>query len=380
MNKRCYYDVLGVSRSCSVEGLKGAYRKLAKELHPDTNPTDDMAEVKFKEINEAYYILKDTDKRAAYDRYGHAAFENGHGGRGPAGFDFGASFTDVFDDLFGEIMGGARRGARRVNRGEDLRYDLQISLEDAYRGRSVEIRVPSAVVCETCNGSGAKPGTMPETCPGCSGQGKVRMTHGFFTIERTCPKCKGQGKIVREKCRNCSGAGQVQKERTLSVDIPAGVENGTRIRLAGEGHAGLGGGPPGDFYIFLSLSPHPFFQRDAQDLYCRVPIPFSTAALGGTIAVPVLDGSEETIKIPEGTQSGRQFRLRRRGMPILRGSSMRGGATGDLIVEVQVETPTKLSKAQKNSLRQFAEGAHGTQPQCESFLANLKEFLGSRAQ
>ena len=253
MSKRDYYEVLGVHRECQIEDVKAAYRKLAKELHPDRNPGDQTCEHKFKEINEAYDVLKDPDKRAAYDRFGHAAFDGGMGGRGPAGFDFSASFTDVFDDLFGEFMGAKR--TRRQNRGGDLRYNLEITLEDAYRGKTAEIRVPSLIACADCGGIGAAPGTKPETCSTCSGHGKVRATQGFFTVERTCPKCRGHGRVVRHPCKTCNGSGHVQKERTLAVDIPPGVEEGTRIRLSGEGQAGFNGGPPGDLYIFLSVSP-----------------------------------------------------------------------------------------------------------------------------
>ena len=375
MSKRCYYEVLSVQRTASIEEIKGAYRKLAKELHPDRNPGDKDCEHKFKEINEAYEVLKDDQKRAAYDRFGHAAFD-GHGGRGRGapGFDFGASFTDVFDDLFGEFMGGGRR-PRRSNRGQDLRYDLQITLEEAFNGRSAELRVPSSVACDTCGGTGAEAGTAPETCPACSGHGKVRAQNGFFTIERTCPKCRGQGRFVRKPCKTCQGAGHVPKERTLSVDIPAGVEEGTRIRLSGEGNAGLNGGPPGDLYIFLSVAQHPLFQRDGHELYCQVPISFAGAALGGAIEVPTLGGGSAKITIPEGTQTGRRFRIRGKGMP-----SLRGGAHGDLHVEVRVETPVKLSKKQKELLRAFADNAAGTQPESESFLAKMKEFLGGGAE
>lgn len=372
MSKRDYYEVLGVPRSCSIEDLKGAYRKLAKELHPDRNPGDHSAEHKIKEVNEAYDVLKDADKRAAYDRFGHAAFENG-AGRAPNGFEFSGSFTDVFDDLFGEFMGGGRRNTRRQNRGGDLRYNLEITLEDAFRGKSSEIRVPSLIVCETCAGAGAAPGTKPETCSACAGQGKVRATQGFFTVERTCLKCRGQGRVVRHPCRSCGGNGHVQKERTLAVDIPPGVEEGTRIRLTGEGQAGLNGGPPGDLYIFLSVAAHPFFQRDGQDLYCRVPISFTTAALGAEIEVPTLSGERARISVPEGTQTGHQFKLRGRGMPVLRS----GGHHGDLFVEVRVETPVKLTRKQKELLHAFdAESAQGSQPESESFFARMKEFLG----
>jgi molecular chaperone DnaJ len=372
MSKRDYYDVLGVQRACAIEDVKAAYRKLAKELHPDRNPGDNSAEHKFKEVNEAYDVLKDADKRAAYDRFGHAAFENGMGGgRGAAGFDFSASFTDVFDDLFGEFMGAKRN--RRQNRGGDLRYDLQITLEDAFHGKTAQIHVPSFVACEECKGIGAAPGTKPEACGTCGGHGKVRATQGFFTVERTCPRCHGNGRVVRHPCKSCNGAGHLQKERTLSVDIPSGVEEGTRIRLSGEGQAGFNGGPPGDLYIFLSVAPHAFFQRDGQDLYCRVPVSFATSALGAEIEVPTLSGNRARVTIPEGTQTGHQFKLRGRGMPVLRS----GGHHGDMFVEVRVETPVKLSKKQKELLRSFeAECSQGSQPDSESFFAKMKEFLG----
>jgi molecular chaperone DnaJ len=370
MSKRDFYDVLGVARSCSIEDVKAAYRKLAKECHPDRNPDDHTAEHKFKELSEAYDILKDPDRRAAYDRYGHAAFENGLGARGPAGFDFAASFTDVFDDLFGEFMGGKR--ARRQNRGGDLRYNMEITLEEAYHGKTAQIRVPSLLACEKCGGVGAEPGSKPETCSTCSGLGKVRASQGFFTVERTCPKCRGQGRVVRHPCKSCNGSGHVQKERTLSVDIPSGVEEGTRIRLSGEGQVGMNGGPPGDLYIFLSVRQHPFFQRDAQDLYCRVPIGFTTASLGAEIEVPTLSGGRARITIPEGTQNGHQFKLRGRGMPLLKS----GGHYGDLFIEVRVETPVKLTKKQKELLRAFeTESPQGCNPDSESFFAKMKEFL-----
>jgi molecular chaperone DnaJ len=368
MSKRCYYEVLGVERGAPPEIIKGAYRKLAKEHHPDRNHGDTTAEVRFKELNEAYDVLKDDQKRAAYDRFGHAAFENG-GGRGANGFDFASSFTDIFDDLFGEFTGGRR--ARRQNRGQDLRYNLEITLEESFRGRHAEIRVPSAVACEECHGNGAAPGTTPEQCPTCSGIGKVRAQQGFFTVERTCPACRGQGRVIRHPCKHCQGAGLVQKERTLAVEIPAGVEEGTRIRLAGEGQAGFNGGPSGDLYLFISVKPHPLFQRDGHDLYCRAPVSFVTAALGGAIEVPTVDGGRAKVSIPEGTQPGRQIRVRGKGMPVLRG----GGLSGDLYVEVAVETPVKLSKKQKELLRTFETGCEpGCQPESEGFLAKLKEI------
>jgi molecular chaperone DnaJ len=372
MSKRCYYEVLGCQKGAAVTELKASYRKLAMELHPDRNPGDATAEVKFKEINEAYDILKDEQKRAAYDRFGHAAFENGMGGRGPSGFDFASGFADVFDDLFGEFMGG-RRGGRRQNRGADLRYNLEITLEESFRGKAAQLKVPSAVACEGCGGTGAAPGHKAEQCPTCAGIGKVRAQQGFFTIERTCVGCRGTGKVIKNPCKACKGQGHVQKERTLAVDIPAGVEEGTRIRLSGEGQAGLNGGPAGDLYIFVSVKAHEMFQREGHDLYCRAPVSFVTAALGGAIDVPTLDGGRAKVAVPEGTQSGRQFRLRAKGMPVLRG----GGMHGDLYVEVTVETPAKLSKKQKELLKEFEKLSEaGTNPESEGFLARAKAFFG----
>ena len=371
MTKRCYYEVLGVERTASIDIIKGAYRKAAKEHHPDRNHGDSTAEVRFKEVSEAYEVLKDDQKRAAYDRFGHAAFEhggNGMGGRSGNPFDFASSFTDIFDDLFGDFTGKQRR---RQNRGGDLRYNLEITLEEAFKGRATQIKVPTAIACETCEGTGSEAGSKPEQCPTCSGIGKVRAQQGFFTIERTCPQCRGNGRIVRNPCKQCHGSGHIQKERTLSVDVPPGVEEGTRIRLSGEGQAGVNGGPPGDLYIFISVKPHAIFQRDGHDLYCRAPISFVQAALGGAIDVPTLDGGRAKITIPEGTQSQRQFRLRAKGMPVLRG----GGMAGDLYVEVAVETPSKLSKKQKELLKAFEkESAEGTNPEAEGFMAKLKEF------
>ena len=362
------YETLGVAKGASGEDIKRAYRKLAMQFHPDRNPGDAVAEQKFKDLSHAYDILKDDQKRAAYDRFGHAAFEGGMGGRGPAGFDFAGSFSDVFEDFFGDLMGG--RKARRGNRGQDLRYNLQISLEEAFRGRAAEISVPTAVACEVCHGSGAEAGHDAEICPTCAGHGKVRATQGFFTIERSCSACRGSGKIIRHPCKTCRGAGQVQKDRILNVDVPPGVEEGTRIRLSGEGAAGAGGGPNGDLYIFLSVAEHPIFQRDSHNLHCRAPVSFVTAALGGTIEVPTLDGGRAKVAIPEGTQSGRQFRLKAKGMPVLRSAQR-----GDLYIEVAVETPVKLTKRQKELLREFETGSQaGTHPEAEGFLDRLKEF------
>ncbi|HEX3667106.1 MAG TPA: molecular chaperone DnaJ [Rhizomicrobium sp.] len=372
MNKRDFYEILGCGKDAPIEEIKGAYRKLAKELHPDRNPGDDSCEQRFKEINEAYDVLKDGDKRAAYDRFGHAAFENGGGGRPNGfGFDFTSSFTEVFDDLFGELMGGKR--GRRQNRGSDLRYNMEITLAEAFAGKAAEIRVNTAVACETCSGTGAGPGSKPEACPTCSGAGKIRAQQGFFTIERTCPNCQGSGRIVRNPCKPCRGSGHAQKERTLAVNIPPGVEEGTRIRLTGEGQAGFNGGPPGDLYIFLSVAPHPIFQRDGHDLHCRAPVSFVTAALGGSIEIPTLDGGRAKVSIPEGTQGGRQIRLRGKGMRVLRG----GGMAGDLYVEIAVETPVRLSRKQKEMLRTFEkESEEGMHPESEGFFARVKEFLG----
>ncbi len=303
MSKRCYYEILECERGAAGEVLKSAYRKLAMRFHPDKNPGDHTAEVKFKEINEAYDVLKDDQKRAAYDRFGHAAFENGMGGaRAGAGHpfgDFAGSFSEVFEDFFGEMMGGRARGGRRQNRGQDLRYNLEITLEEAFRGRSATIKVPTAISCETCSGSGAEPGHSHETCTTCAGHGKVRASQGFFTVERTCSTCRGSGKVIRHPCKICKGTGLTQKERSLDVEVPAGVEEGTRIRLSGEGAAGLNGGPPGDLYIFLSVAEHPIFQRDGNDLHCRVPVTFITAALGGSIEVPTLDGGRVKVTIPK---------------------------------------------------------------------------------
>src|SRR6266566_6212 len=370
MAKRCYYDVLGVERTAGDGELKSAFRKLAMKWHPDRNPSDKSCEVRFKEINEAYEILKDPDKRAAYDRFGHAAFE--HAGPGAAhGFgDVASAFADIFDDLFG--MGGGRRGrGGGRERGADLRYNMEITLEEAYAGKTAQIRIPTSVTCEACSGNGAKAGSKPKTCPTCGGAGKVRHTQGFFTLERTCVGCQGRGQVIDNPCPNCSGSGRVTRERTLSVNVPPGVEDGTRIRLAGEGEAGARGGPAGDLYIFLSIAAHPFFQREGADLHCRVPISMVTAALGGGFDVPLIDGGKTRVKVPEGTHSGRVFRLQGKGMPVLRA---RG--TGDMYVQVMVETPQKLSKRQRELLAEFEGQSSGeTHPESAGFFAKVKEFL-----
>ncbi|MDH3580776.1 MAG: molecular chaperone DnaJ [Hyphomicrobiales bacterium] len=372
MAKQDYYETLGVSRDADDAQIKNAFRTLAKELHPDRNPDDAASEQRFKEVNEAYEALKDPQRRAAYDQFGHAAFEGGGPGAHGFGGDFSSSMSDIFDDLFGEFMGG-RRGRPRSSRerGSDLRYNMEIALGEAYSGKAAQIRVPSSITCEDCSGSGAKPGTSPVSCATCGGAGKVRASQGFFTIERTCPNCQGRGEMIQDPCESCGGLGRTTKERTLSVTIPEGVEDGTRIRLANEGEAGLRGGPPGDLYIFLSIRPHEFFQRDGADLFCRVPIAMTTAALGGQIEVPAVDGSRGRVKVPEGTQTGRQFRLKGKGMPVLRSK-----AKGDMYIQVEVETPRSLTRKQKEILKEF-EGASSdqTNPQSAGFFARVKEFF-----
>ena len=371
MSKRDYYEVLGVTRTCTEVELKGAFRKLAMQHHPDRNPGDKDCEHKFRELNEAYEVLKDGDKRAAYDRFGHAAFEQGGGG-GQHGFgaDFASTFSDIFEDLFG--MGGRRGGGGSGReRGSDLRYNMEITLEEAFSGKNAQIRIPTSVTCEVCSGTGAKAGTKPKTCYTCAGAGKVRHAQGFFTLERTCPTCHGRGQVIDDPCSACAGAGRVMRERTLQVNIPAGVEDGTRIRLAGEGEAGARGGAAGDLYIFLSLEPHELYQRDGADLHCRVPISMVTAALGGEMAVPAIDGSEASVKIPAGTQSGSRFRVSAKGMPVLRSKQ-----TGDLYVQVAVETPQKLTKRQKELLAEFEKlSSEHTQPESSGFLSRVKTFL-----
>ncbi|WP_029010925.1 molecular chaperone DnaJ [Azospirillum halopraeferens] len=377
MAKQEYYELLGVARTASPDEIKKAYRKLAMQYHPDRNPGDAEAEHKFKEINEAYDVLKDEQKRAAYDRFGHAAFEGGRGGPGAGqgagfgGFDFGGGFADIFDEMFGEFMGGRRGGAGAASgRGQDLRFNLEISLEDAFKGSQSTVRVPTTVVCESCNGSGAAAGTQPVTCPTCAGHGKVRAQQGFFTIERTCPACHGQGRIIKDACKACGGAGRQRREKTLQVNIPAGVEDGTRIRLAGEGEAGLRGAPPGDLYIFLAVAPHPLFQRDGANIHCRVPIPMVTATLGGTVEVPTIDGTRAKISVPAGTQTGHQFRLKGKGMSVLRSPHR-----GDMYIQAVVETPVNLTKRQTELLREFEKaGKEGSHPQSEGFFAKVKEL------
>ena len=376
MAKRDYYEVLGIAKGADAAAIKKAYRTKAKELHPDRNSDNPNAEAQFKEVNEAYDVLKDADKKAAYDRYGHAAFENGMGGggRGPrGGADFSSAFSDVFDDLFGDFMGGGRgRSRNAAQRGNDLRYNLRIKLEDAFGGMQKTITVPTAVPCGSCKGTGAEGGAEPQTCPTCSGMGKVRAQQGFFTVERTCPTCSGMGQTIKNPCNTCHGQGRVEKEKSLSVNIPAGVETGTRIRLAGEGEAGMRGGPSGDLYIFIEVQEHKLFERDGPNLYCRVPVSIATAALGGEIEVPTIDGGRSRVKVPEGSQSGRQMRLRGKGMPALRGA-----ATGDMFIELAVETPVKLTARQREILREFDQLSEENNPQGSSFFNSVKSFWDS---
>ncbi|HEV7253360.1 MAG TPA: molecular chaperone DnaJ [Mesorhizobium sp.] len=374
--KADFYETLGVSRTADEKELKSAFRKLAMQFHPDKNPGDKGCEYKFKEINEAYETLKDPQKRAAYDRFGHAAFENGAGGMSGAGF--GANgFADIFEDIFGDMMGrqrGPRAGSGSAReRGADLRYNMEITLEEAYSGKTAQIRVPTSVQCSECSGSGAKPGTQPVTCSMCHGHGRVRAAQGFFSIERTCPQCGGRGQTINDPCPKCAGAGRVAEERQLSVNIPAGIEDGTRIRLGGEGEAGLRGGPPGDLYIFLAVKPHEFFSRDGADLYAKVPISMCQAALGGSFEVATLDGTQTRVKVSEGTQNGKQFRVKGKGMPVLRQTQV-----GDLFIQVVVETPQNLSKRQKELLEEFQRLSSGeTSPQSEGFLSRMKDFFES---
>lgn len=380
MAKRDYYETLGVTRGASAEEIKKAYRAKAKELHPDRNKDNPKAEAQFKEVNEAYDVLKDEQKKAAYDRFGHAAFDGGMGpGARPGGGggfqqgDFASAFSDVFEDLFGDFMGGRQGGGgrQRATRGSDLRYNLRISLEEAFKGLQKTISVPTSVACTACHGTGAEGGAEPVTCPTCAGMGKVRAQQGFFTVERTCPTCGGSGQIVKNPCKACGGAGRTEKERVLNVNIPAGVETGTRIRLAGEGEAGLRGGPSGDLYIFIEVREHAIFQRDGVNLFCRVPVSMTTAALGGEVEVPTIDGGRSSVKIPTGSQTGKQMRLRGKGMPALR-----GGGTGDMLIELAVETPVNLTSRQKELLREFERLSEDNNPEGSSFFSKVRNFWG----
>lgn len=380
MAKRDYYEVLGISKGANADEIKKAYRSKAKELHPDRNADNPNAENQFKEVNEAYDCLKDADKKAAYDRYGHAAFEGGMGGGRPGGGfsggqgDFASAFSDVFDDLFGDFMGGRGGGGgrQRAARGADLRYNLSVTLEEAYNGLQKTINVPTSIKCGSCDGSGAEGGAEPAMCPTCSGLGKVRAQQGFFTVERTCPTCSGVGQIIKNPCKGCGGQGRVHKDRALSVNIPKGVETGTRIRLSGEGEAGMRGGPSGDLYIFIDVRKHEIFEREGVNLFCRVPVSMTAAALGGDIEVPTIDGGRSKVKIPAGSQSGRQMRLRSKGMPALR-----GGGEGDMFIELAVETPVNLTSRQKELLCEFEDLSEENNPESTSFFKSVKGFWDS---
>ncbi|RFB77954.1 molecular chaperone DnaJ [Methylovirgula sp. 4M-Z18] len=375
MAKRDFYEVLGVTKSASDADLKSAFRKLAMKYHPDRNPGDHTAEVKFKEVNEAYQTLSDAQKRAAYDRFGHAAFEQGGmGGGAPFGDGFASSFSDIFDDLFGGMMGGGARGGQRRDgreRGSDIRYDLEITLEEAFKGKTQTIKVATSIACDACHGSGAKPGSRPKTCPTCQGHGQVRAQQGFFAIQRTCPTCHGRGEIIDNPCASCSGMGRVTRENAITINIPAGVEDGMRIRHTGEGEAGLRGGPPGDLYIFISIKPHQFFQRDGADLYCVAPISMVQATLGAEFTLRAVDGTQTRVSIPEGTQTGKQVKVRGKGMPVLRTRNF-----GDLYVHLKVETPQNLTRRQRELLQEFqAESSNNTQPEAAGFFSRMKDFF-----
>lgn len=363
-----FYETLGVNRDADDGEIKKAYRKLAMKHHPDRNPGDAVAEQSFKDVNEAYEVLKDGEKRAAYDRFGHAAFEQGGGGSGGFGGGFASGFADIFEEMF---AGGGRSGGQAAGKGADLRFNMEVSLEDAFRGKQTEIRVPTSVVCGSCNGSGAEGNSRPAACGTCQGHGRVRSQSGFFTVERTCPTCQGTGQVIKDPCRKCGGQGRTQKEKTLSVNIPAGVEDSTRIRLAGEGEAGLRGAPAGDLYIFLTLRPHRFFQRDGADIYCRVPISMTTAALGGPVEVPTVDGTLARITIPSGTPTGHQFRLRGKGMSVLRSKSR-----GEMFVQASVETPQNLTKRQKELLKEFEAESEDAKhsPEAHGFFSKVKDI------
>lgn len=372
MSKRDYYEVLGLDRGADEGDLKKAYRRLAMKYHPDRNSDDPDAEEKFKEASEAYEILTNPEKRQAYDQFGHAGVDPSQGGAG--GFGFEGNFGDIFGDVFGDIFGGSRggRGGNGVGRGSDLRYNLNLSLEQAVSGDTLEIRIPVLAHCEDCDGNGAAPGTSPETCPDCQGAGQIRVSQGFFSLQQTCPRCRGQGRIVTDPCRSCGGAGRAEKRKTLSVKIPAGVDTGDRIRLTGEGEAGINGGPPGDLYVQVEVNDHPIFVRDGRHLYCEVPISFADAALGGELEVPTLDGRVK-LKIPTETQTGKVFRLRGKGV-----TQVRGGGVGDLLCKVVVETPVKLTDKQKDLLREFKESLNGSDrhsPKEKSWFDGVRDFF-----
>lgn len=381
MTKRDCYELLGIEKNASEIEIKKAYRCLAMKYHPDRNPGDQEAEIKFKEITEAYEILKDGQKRAAYDRYGHAAFANGGGagfggGFGGFNFDFGnaaGGFGSIFEDIFSEFMGGAAgRGRSQYTgqRGADVRYDLEITLEEAYVGMKKEIEIQTAVRCDECSGTGAAEGSKPETCEMCRGTGRVRRQSGFFIEERVCPTCHGTGTVIKDPCRKCRGIGKVSQKKVLEVNIPAGIDTENRMRLSGQGEAGTHGGPNGDLYIFIHVKPHPIFRREGSDLYCTVPVSMTTAALGGSLEIPCLDGSTEKVTIDAGTQSGQEIRLRKKGMTVLQSKNI-----GDLFVQYKVETPTRLTAKQKELLKQFDEESRECNPESTGFFEKLKEFI-----
>lgn len=385
-----FYKVLGVERGASDEDLKKAYRTLAMKYHPDRNKDDPTAEAKFKEISEAYDVMKDPQKKAAYDRFGSAAFDGSMGGfrpggagggGGAGGFEgagFGGAFSDIFEDMFGEFMGGAGGASRgRGNapqRGNDVQYTMEVTLEESFKGKETTLKVPLSETCDKCSGSGAKAGTASESCPTCNGNGRVRMQQGFFTIERACPTCHGEGAIIKDPCDKCSGSGRVRKEKTLRVKIPPGVENGRRIRLGGEGEAGVRGGPSGDLYVLLAVKPHKLFRREGADLHCRVPIAMPTAALGGDIEIPTIDGTRTKVKVPEGTQSGQQLRIKGKGMTVLKSQNR-----GDMYIELAVETPVNLSRKQMDLLKELDKSMGGSgggknSPEASGFVNKAKEF------
>ncbi len=375
-----YYQILGVDKKASAEELKKAYRKLAMQYHPDKNKDDKAAEAKFKEISEAYDVLKDEQKRAAYDRFGKAAFDGSMGGGG-GGFSGGmggagfGGFSDIFEDMFGDIMGGrgGGRGTGANMRGSDIQYTMEISLEDAFHGKEVTLKMPVNDTCDKCNGNGTESGKGAEQCPTCNGAGRIRAQQGFFTIERTCSTCNGAGSVIKDACKKCAGTGRIRKEKTLKVQIPKGIDSGRRIRLTGEGEAGLRGAAPGDLYVLVAIKPHRLFRRDGANLYCRVPIPMTTATLGGELEVPSIDGSRNNVKIPPGTQTGQQFRLKGKGMNIMRADSF-----GDLYIEIFVETPMNLNSKQKDLLKKLAEDLVGDKtnhsPESSSFMSKMKDI------
>jgi molecular chaperone DnaJ len=381
MAKRDYYEILGVKKDTSADEMKKAYRKKAMEYHPDKNQGNKDAEIKFKELNEAYEVLKDDQKRGAYDRFGHAAFEGGRGPSGPGGMGGGAagfdpgSFSDIFEEMFGDFMGGGGRGrgggggASGAQRGSDLRYTLEVSLEQAFKGTKANLNIPLLAECDICHGSGAEPGTSVETCPTCNGRGVVRAQSGFFTVERPCHTCGGTGKIIKHPCKGCGGQGRKRKDKKLEVNIPAGVDDGTRIRLAGEGEAGVRGGQSGDLYVEISVKPHRLFKREDSQLFCRVPVSMVTATIGGAVEVPTIDGGRVKMNVPTGTQSGTQMRLSGKGMSMLRSSNR-----GDMYVEIAVETPVNLSKKQKDLLQEFDGQGKNNSPEAAGFFGRVKEF------